>query len=364
MKIVLLVFIFFFIAKDPACQTRISDTLPVTVDLSRFIPNKKIVKVEYGKVIMYCNQADYLGKEAEQDTVRITPKYLNDDIIADLLEKGRVRVWRRSTENFEDSIRHQLKQVVSMASRWFKFNDGTNFFSQLEIIGIYGAISFDTRHRSKNKKKKKIIQVKEFEYEEEFADTKDTMRIKTRDYFPVLPSQYYIYDPNNGYGETDTNQCRTIVLQGKEIFYFAECYSPNEIISIGTEMFGSGIYFYRNDSLFTIDADYEQDIYEKDLSDAAILLPAYIKPGDSLTVANNNWKSWKREVLTYLRHEDIIVKDRSYQDCIKIKILTYYDDSIYLEYIWLKKNVGLIKWMRATGRIDELIGFFTIDPVK
>lgn len=361
MPILLLLLFFLLVLQESNGQTILTDTFPTTVNLSRYNPGKKVVKAEYGKVIMYFKQKDYFGKNMNADTIRVTPKYFDDYLMAKLLKKGKTRIFRRSTSSFQDSIRHRLKQYASNADRLFEFTDGTCFFMNLEITGIMGAIYFQKSDSLKPQKKEIIIPMKKFEYEEEFPDKKDTTRIRIRDYFPVLSSQYYIYDLNNDYGETDTNQCRTTVLKGKDIFYFAECYSSNELISIGTEMFGKGIYFYRNDSLFTIDADYQQDINEKNLADSALLLPAYMKPGDSLMLVNDNWK---REVLTYLRHEDIVVKDRSYQDCIKIKILTYYEESIYLEYIWLKKNVGLIKWMRSTGRVDELIGFFTIDPVK
>jgi hypothetical protein len=39
-------------------------------------------------------------------------------------------------------------------------------------------------------------------------------------------------------------------------------------------------------------------------------------------------------------------------------MLTYWDDTVYLSYFWLQKNVGLVKWMRDTGREDCLESFF------
>ncbi len=356
MRILILLLFFLLILQESKGQTILTDTLPKTVNLSRYNLGKKIVKAEYGKVIMYFKQEDYLGKDMNADTTRVTPKYFDDYTISKLLKEGKAKVFSRSTSSFQDSIRHRLKQYGSMADREFEFTDGTRFFMNLEIIGIMGAIIFPEIDLLKTQKKEKIIPKKEFEYEEEFSDKSDTSAIMIKDYFPVKASWYYVYDLNNGYEETDTNQCKLTRLNGKEVFYFAECYSKYSLVSIGTEMFGEGIYFYRNDSLFTIEADYEKDVHEKKLKDALLLLPSYMKPGDSITL--NSSRSNKK-VITYLFKDNLEIKGKVYKDCIKIKILNYWDSgTIYLSYVWLKKDIGMIKWMRESGRIDELINFF------
>jgi hypothetical protein len=346
----------FLISLGMKGQGILTDTLPTSVNLTGFSPGKKVVKAEYGKVIMYFSQKDYLGKITDKDTVRITPKYFDDYTISKLLKRGRVKIFRRSTSSFQDSIRHRIKQYGSTADREFEFTDGTHFFMNLEVVGIMGAIYFSQPDLLNPQKKEIIIPKKEFEYDEEFAETNDTTSIKIRDYFPIKSKGYYVYDPNNSYGETDTNQCRTEILRGQDIFYFADCYAKFGIASIGTEMFGKGIYFYRNDSLFTIEADYEKDIHEKELKDALLLLPSYMKPGDSVTL---NSSQLNKKVITYLFKDNLETKGKVYKDCIKIKIISYWDSgTIYLSYVWLKKDIGMIKWMRETGRIDEFINFF------
>lgn len=330
------------------------DTVKTPVNLKGFKLTNKVVKAEYGKVIMYFNQIDYLKRKVKEDTFRITPKYFSEQTIADLLKEGRVKIVRRSDDSVETEITHYLKQDGSTCDRIFELHDGVDFFFHLEIIGIMDAYAPSISDTVNSTEKDTTTQVKEFAYADELADITDTARIKIKDYFPSKPSFHYVYNDNNGYGELDTNICKSVKLNRKDIFYFAECYNKFGIVSIGTTMFGPGIYFYQNDSLFTIEADYEEDIKEKKLGDAALLIPALIKPGDSsiLDLGMN------KQVFTYLKREDLKIGNITHKDCIKLKIKEYWPHTIYIGYVWLKKGFGLVKWMRSTGLIEELVGSF------
>jgi hypothetical protein len=303
---------------------------------------------------MYFNQKDYLKTEVKLDTVRITPKYFADDVIVELLKKGKVKIIKRSDNLVETKLTHHLKQWGSMCDREFELSNGELFFSKLEIIGLMGVYDWKNIDTTKDIVNEKLNQVKEFEYIEEFANINDTSKIKISDYFPLKKNSFYVYTNNNGYEELDTNVCKTKILENKEIFYFAEYYNKFDIISIGSTMFGKGIYYFQNDTLFTIEADYEKDISEKQLLDSKILIPAYFKTGDSITI---NLES-NQQKITFLRKEDLKMGDIVYKDCIKLKIIESWPETLYLEYVWLKKDIGLVKWMRATGRIDELVNQF------
>jgi hypothetical protein len=352
MRHIIIIISFYFISFSSNGQTIWKDTLRTTVNLKKFKQSKKVVKAEYGKVIMYFNQKDYLKNEVKSDTVRITPKYFSEEAIVKLLKKGKVKMIRRSDNLIQTKLTHRLEQCVSTCSREFELSNGEVFFSKLEIIGLIGAI--DWKNIDTSEQNIKPIQVKEFEYEEEFPNINDTMKIKIRDYFPLKLNTYYVYNNNNGYDELDTNVCKKKLLKNKEIFYFAECYNKYDIVSIGTTMFGKGIYYYQNDTLFTLEADYEKDINEKEIIDSKVFIPAYLKVGDSinLDLDGNN------QTLTYLKKEDLQIGTILYKDCIKLKIIDSWPDTLYLEYVWLKKDIGLVKWMRATGRIDELVDRF------
>ena len=352
---ILVPFIFFSLTGlNLSAQSVWKDTVKTTVNLKGFRLTNKIVKAEYGKVIMYFNQTDYLKRKEKEDTVRITPKYFSEQTIVNLLKKGRVKIVKRSDNSIETEITHYLKQYGSTCDRIFELHNGVSFFMHLEIIGIMDAFTWGKSDTVNSTEKDTVIQVKEFAYAEEFPNITDATRIKIKDYFPSKPSFHYVYNDNNGYGELDTNICKSRKLNRKDIFYFAECYNKFGIVSIGTTMFGPGIYFYQNDSLFAIEADYEKDIKEKELEDAALLIPALIKPGDSsiLDLGVN------KQVFTFLKKEDLKIGGITHKDCIKLKITEYWPDTIYIGYVWLKKSFGLIKWMRFTGKVDEIVNSF------
>jgi len=337
-----------------SAQSVWKDTVKTVVNLKGFKLTNKVVKAEYGKVIMYFNQTDYLKKKVKEDTVRITPKYFSEQTIVTLLKKGQVRIIKRSDNSIETQITHYLKQYGSTCDRIFELHNGVDFFMHLEIIGIMNAFTWSTSDTINSRGKDTTVQIKEFAYAEELPDITDNARIKIKDYFPPKPSFHYVYNDNNGYGELDTNICKTRKLNRKDIFYFAECYNKFDIVSIGTTMFGAGIYFYQKDSLFTIEADYEKDIKDKELGDAALLIPALIKPGDSSILDFG----MNRQVFTFLKREDLKIGAITHKDCIKFKITEYWPDTIYIGYVWLKKNFGLIKWMRSTGKVDEIVDSF------
>jgi hypothetical protein len=197
--------------------------------------------------------------------------------------------------------------------------------------------------------------VKEFEYKEEFPDFNDSSRVNIKDYFPLIPNTYFAYYSENRYGEIDTNICVKSSLDKQPIFYFKESYDKFGAGSISTTNFGEGVYFYKNDSLFTKDISWIKDIRENDLSVSKLLLPKIMKIGDSTVKENAS----NKQVLTLLKRETIVIQGKMLKDCIKIKVLTYWDDTIYLSYIWLQKNLGLVKWKRDSGREDELIEIFS-----
>ena len=85
-----------------------------------------------------------------------------------------------------------------------------------------------------------------------------------------------------------------------------------------------------------------------------MLLPPTMVPGDSIVFEDD----FCTKSYIYLKKENLTIGNTEYKDCIKLKIYSHYDDTIYNEYIWLKKGVGLVKWMRASGRIDELVNYF------
>ncbi|HXC05284.1 MAG TPA: hypothetical protein VNZ86_11065, partial [Bacteroidia bacterium] len=172
-------------------------------------------------------------------------------------------------------------------------------------------------------------------------------------YFPVNPLLHAVYDlKDQTYGYLDTVGCFVFNLQGQPVFCFPNLgYPKYPSPDIAYTSFGQGVFFYRNDSLFTLEASFVDQIREKQIRDARLILPARMSPGDSIRLD----LGMNKQVYTYLYKEDVTIKGRIYKDCIKIKMIEYWPETIYLGYIWLGNQIGVVKWMRTTGRTDELV---------
>lgn len=64
-----------------------------------------------------------------------------------------------------------------------------------------------------------------------------------------------------------------------------------------------------------------------------------------------------KRIYAVIGFEDVEVPAGVFEDCLKLEITTNwfkYGKSTYVDSIWLKKGVGVVKRVYGTGRIDEL----------
>lgn len=365
-KICWVCLLFFFIHLHAFAQGVWKDTLRTYVDLSHFNLGKKVVEAPYGRAIMYFSQKDYLGEEETADTVKVLPRFFKEYLMSKLMKEGKVRIIKRENDSVAVRISHRMVQCVSTVSRVFEFQDGTPFFQLLEITGLYGALVLDT---SGSKEQSKITPKKDFKEPEEFPNLNDKEKIKFRDYFPIDTAINYVYSSDwDNYQDKDTIGCKEAIYEGQKIFYFPyEGYESYDLVDIQTTMFGEGIYIYRNDSLFIVEAEDESDLKPDTsglllfdvphIKDARLLMPVYMTPGDSIVVYRgyDTDPIKKKQVYTYLTQHKIKIRDSIYKNCIKFKVINYSYLEITISYIWFCKGIGMVKWTRETGRTDELV---------
>jgi hypothetical protein len=53
--------------------------------------------------------------------------------------------------------------------------------------------------------------------------------------------------------------------------------------------------------------------------------------------------------------EKIEIKNRKIDSCLKLVVEQQWPENKYTDTVWFRKNVGVVKWMRSTGRVEELI---------
>lgn len=128
--------------------------------------------------------------------------------------------------------------------------------------------------------------------------------------------------------------------------------TTEDLYYIDHNIFFNGACQYRADGLYVAETEEEARVPELKENDFRLLFPNEIYPGFSITLAYGSKRTIK---FTVEGTESVRIDDRIHENCLRIRL----DDSFAEEHpniVWLKKNNGMIKWNKSTGRIDEMIG--------
>ena len=202
------------------------------------------------------------------------------------------------------------------------------------------------------------------------------------DYFPLLENSTYsyhgVYTKNDKSREFDEKLVlKAEKRQDAEYFFFIEEKDErNPMALIGTRGIGRGLYFKRNGEIAALECLMRGEISTLKFDNAVVILKnppqagqtAEAKSQDGLIV--NTW--------TVEGFEDITVPAGTFKQCAKLKLEEKVLERKFPEerlpsgeirparvepekkltgYAWLARGVGLVKWQRVTGRVDELTAF-------
>jgi hypothetical protein len=173
-------------------------------------------------------------------------------------------------------------------------------------------------------------------------------------YFPIVEGAEYTYKGtfnNNTY--TEKVFVRKASRGGVTAYYFAkqDAKTGGDTLLLAGNMIGHGLYFKTDKTLNTVDAPFTRDA-ENSLGgkqQTMFTFPLAKGGTHAAAVGKGTW------TYTVVGQEDVTVLAGTYKGCMKIKIDEVWPDKKYEGYAWLAKDVGLVKWQRSTGRIDELV---------
>jgi|APGre2960657468_1045069.scaffolds.fasta_scaffold124107_1 hypothetical protein len=174
-------------------------------------------------------------------------------------------------------------------------------------------------------------------------------------FFPLKENATYYYRAFfNGQEYTESIKVRRIKIDGNCIVYYFKATDGSEII--GPNMFGLGLYLWDVDGLYTIVSFWESDIDKVHCMQRQKLMPKTNNQNIEIEYLGENSNPVYH--LTLEGTENVIVPAGQFKDCLKIRVLTKWDSNKeYISYVWLAKGVGLVKWRKDTGRIEELLKF-------
>lgn len=176
-------------------------------------------------------------------------------------------------------------------------------------------------------------------------------------YFPLKENAKYYY---RGFFDSKEDSSMIKIRKknikgGCEAYYFDEINKSSSII--GHNMFGLGVYLKQDDKIYTIEAFWKADTSKIHCMQKQLLLPDSIKiPGEVKFLGDQSNPIYSLSIADI---EDVDVPAGKFNNCAKIKINSKWASGReYVEYVWLAKNIGLIKWRKSTGRIEVLVDYY------
>ncbi len=186
---------------------------------------------------------------------------------------------------------------------------------------------------------------------------------KNGDYFPLVDNSSYTY---RGHFR---DKIYDMVLIVKEVsnrklngFYFVEKDRFEKLsshASIYANMFGLGLYSKENNKLYTTRCDFVRELDSISPSEKQTMLTFPLKKGDKKVLHACKFVNYSllRIQLTVVDFQTVDVPIGTFENCAKIKIEEIWPWTKHVGYAWLAENIGLVKWIRTTGRVDELVSF-------
>ena len=189
-------------------------------------------------------------------------------------------------------------------------------------------------------------------------------------FLPLLDWSTYTYN----FTFKERKGSETLVVQpaaraGVVGYYFAqqsEAANPDTLIGIAT--FGRGLYVKKDGAIGTVECFMKKDVSAIKLDAPTMIIKNPPKTGDEaeLSMSTGNMKITCR----IEGNEDVTAPAGTFKDCLKIKTEEIHTKQppekniVYTGCVWLAKGVGVVKWQRETGRVDELVSYKLAEQKK
>lgn len=154
-----------------------------------------------------------------------------------------------------------------------------------------------------------------------------------------------VYDPY-------TTINKVINIDGFKAYYTMQSEDTLEVNpNIYTDNFLSCAIIRNGNTLLLAPLYKLNDLKTKHIYAFRYKIPPVLKFTDSIRI----YDAGQESVITGFHKESIMIDGEKLRNCLAFKIINYYSASSATAYIWLNKNYGLVKWIRATGRIDTRV---------
>ena len=190
-----------------------------------------------------------------------------------------------------------------------------------------------------------------------------------RSYLPLIPESTYSFDCTfKGKAQKRSLTVKPVTRKGVEAFYFldgAERGTPLTIV--GTNVFAHGLCLRQGGGVAAVPCFWLRDIDGSDFKrDAINILKEPPEPGQRSELRVSPRPEQGRDikfVFSVVGTEQVVVPAGTFKDCVKIMIEEVHTsgpdkaETVGTGHVWLAKGVGVVKWVRTTGRTEVLTGY-------
>jgi hypothetical protein len=145
--------------------------------------------------------------------------------------------------------------------------------------------------------------------------------------------------------------CKSIQIEEKEIFYFSEDLggtSPD----VGPNLFCHGAVYFEEGKFMVAPVFWKNDFKTTKLSNFEMHFP---NPVEFETPYNVVRLGKEKRSYIFGPFETISIGTRDYENCLKLTIIQDWPYKQYTDIVWFQKGVGVVKWFRGTGRMEEIL---------
>jgi hypothetical protein len=190
-------------------------------------------------------------------------------------------------------------------------------------------------------------------------------------YLPLIVGSTYEYDATfDNVATRRSVEVKSTVREGVEAFYFVD----GDDGIIGTSIFTRGLCIRDREGVATVPCFFAREIQNVRLNNnAALVLAEPPVPGSVVEYRIPPLPEQghrKRLRLTVAGFEHVTVPAGEFKDCLKVTVEELWSEGkhgkavTYTGHVWLAKDVGVVKWIRTTGRVEVLTAYRLGDPAK
>jgi hypothetical protein len=166
------------------------------------------------------------------------------------------------------------------------------------------------------------------------------------------------------YAKTDLND----TIRGRVAIVYRSLHLDNQIVYfainekkedlrnpyIFSDHFLNSAFMFRHDSVFVAPILRKNDLNKLTNRQFYLLSSGCIKSADTLTVAISFFQQEMKIRLCDFKKEPLVINGRRWSHCLSFTTIEEWPYSSSYGKVWLAKGYGVVKWIRVTGRIEEI----------